>query len=116
MQGGRAAAAVLAEPRGEESSTFPTAGACAKNGVCDKKRWNQGGGKAINSMGTAISPNVQENRVHFRGGVCPQPCQRQLLSWFGHSPSLDRLFLFPSVKPEMRTPTAFITSLRSVKT
>lgn len=30
----------------------------AKNDVCDKKRWNQGGGKAFSSMGTATSPKA----------------------------------------------------------
>lgn len=85
VRGGRAAAAGLAEPWGEESSIFPAAGACAKNDVCDKKRWNKGGGTAFSSMGKEISPSAQK----IRGGVFPQPCQRQSLSWFGHLPSTD---------------------------
>lgn len=47
VPGGRAAAVVLGEPWGEESSTFPAAGACAKNDVCDKKRGDQGGAKPL---------------------------------------------------------------------
>lgn len=61
VQGGRAAAVILVEPREEEPSTFPAAGAYAKNQVCDnKKRRNQvgGRGKAFSSMGIAASPNV----------------------------------------------------------
>lgn len=78
MQGGRAAAVVLAEPWGEEPSTFPAAGAYAKNDVCDKKRWNQGGGKAFNRMGTAKPPNASKNRVHFRGVSAPSSAKDSL--------------------------------------
>lgn len=114
VQGGRAAAVVLAEPRGEEPSTFPAAGAYAKNDVCDKKRWNQGGERPLAEWAQQNLLMLQKTEYTSEG--CLPPALPKTACQLGWLPSLYRLFLFPSVKPEMTTPTAFITSLRSVKT